>query len=197
MFLVFAKLTTRQTYQMYVGKTFDPKTRVFLTQVELPGSYIFHDRAAADWPLGEEARQFDPAGGIPTVTLDMSKIPNFKTNYDSERANKCRPISFCSWSGTSCECSASPFPEFLKTECTADESRICSWAVKEVDCPLGGCYGFGVRLADDFKTFDTPLPPPKANTFISTMSDWAVPFKNISDKTDACYYGDLTPKPVF
>ena len=85
--------------------------------------------------------------------MDMSKVSDFQTNYDSERKNKCQPESFCKWTGAAanpCQCSITDINDPLYNEChqpAAGLDAVCRWAVKDVDCPAGGCYGIGVTLA--------------------------------------------------
>ena len=31
-----------------------------------------------------------------------------------------------------------------------DDSAVCSWAVKDLECPDGGCFGFAVTLPATF-----------------------------------------------
>ncbi|HLW70753.1 MAG TPA: hypothetical protein VKS22_09045 [Candidatus Binataceae bacterium] len=197
-FLLFAQADTKQTYELYVGKdpAFDRTKSVFLTRVDLPGAYNFSSNGANPWPDGW-SRVYDPSSGILTVTMDMSAIANFKTEYSDTQQAHCQPASFCKWdaSNTSnqCQCAASSgggiLPAFLGNECTAQDSAICSSAIRDVDCPEGGCYGFGVTLSPLFTTSDTPIPPPPATCYPNNTG-WNLPFQGITDATDACFYMD-------
>ncbi len=100
----------------------------------------------------------------------------------------CQPASFCAWSddGKTCGCSATSAKDtdfslypllradsgFL-TEC----NNVCqTWAVKDLDCPKAGCYGFAVTLPSGFN-IDSPLvptPQPTPACFPLTK-DWTSP----------------------
>jgi hypothetical protein len=199
-FLLFAKADTKQTYEMFVGKDrdWDKTKNVFLTRVELPGAYFFTPNGAKPWPAGW-TRDYDLTTGLLKVTMDMSAsaLPNFNTEYSSTQQTHCQPASFCKWDPSSktnqCQCAGTSgggiFPDFLGKECTANDSAICSSAIRDVDCPAGGCYGFGVTLSPLFTTSDTPLPPPPATCFPNN-GDWNQPFQGITDTADACFYSN-------
>lgn len=166
-FQVFAKKTTKQAYDIYVGTGFD-KTNInqlWLTRVKLPSAYEFQPPAA----FPQDQATYDPATGILSVTLDMSKFPNFADQYSDEQQHQCQPQTFCQWIAKpetgedNCQCAKSifspPTSTFQSAEC-GPTNGICSWATKDVDCPKGGCYGFGVKLSNNFETSDIP-PAPK------------------------------------
>jgi hypothetical protein len=207
-FLLFAKPTTKQTYDIYVGANDDEhfgpdnvltQGSVFLTRVTLPSAYNFMD--GGTWPWDKP--KYNATTGVLTVTMDMSKVANFQTNYNTTRMEHCQPISFCKWTGDvntgSCGCNDDeeaqklgyPFPNSVATECkatTANAKTICSWASTDVDCPAGGCYGFGVKLSNNFKTTDKP-PDPAPSLGCFSGSAWATPpFVSTTNKTDDCYY---------
>jgi hypothetical protein len=208
LFLVFAKPTTRQTYDIFVGandKKFEATngTNVpagspfFLTRVSVPSSYLFDDTQA--WPTGW-SHNYDTKSGILRITMDMSKVSDFKTNYDTERKNKCQPESFCKWTGAAanpCQCSITDTNDPLYNEChqpAAGLDAVCRWAVKDVDCPAGGCYGFGVTLSSNFVNSDSPPnPAPTTECFKKTDPGWNVPWNKITTAGDACLYTDNTP----
>jgi hypothetical protein len=216
-FLLFAKPATVQTYDIYVGAK-DPVFNdpqkivaaggpVFLTRVKLPSSYNFTD--GGTWPWATPTYNNDT--GILTVTLDMSKVTDFKTQYNTTRMKHCQPISFCSWTGDantgSCGCNNNtplgyPFPNSVKNECNAASAKtICSWASTDVDCPDGGCYGFGIKLSANFKVSDNP-PDPGPSVACFGKAAWAVPpFISIGNPADACNYttgmdGNIPPEQM-
>ena len=169
-FLVFAKPTTKQTYDIYVGTGFDPTdaNQLWLTRVDLPSSYIFSDKGK--FPQSQVS--YNQSTGILSVTLDMSKFPNFATEFTDEKENQCQPHTFCQWIAKpgmgedNCQCANSifspPTSSFQSAECS-NTGGICSWATEDTDCPLGGCYGFGVKLSDNFVTSDNPPNPTPQN----------------------------------
>jgi len=93
-FLLYAKPTSQQKYQLYVGKKFD-KTKVSqlsLVQVSpLSAPYTIKD-------LGALPAAWNPqvdSNGILTVNVDVSKLPNFATQYAAAKKAACQPVSFC------------------------------------------------------------------------------------------------------
>jgi hypothetical protein len=100
--------------------------------------------------------------------MDMSKFPNFATQYSAEQKNQCQPATFCQWVAQpemgedNCQCANSifspPTSTFQTAECTKTNG-ICHWGTEDVGCPQGGCYGFGVKLSDNFVTSDSPPSP--------------------------------------
>jgi hypothetical protein len=207
-FLLFAKATTKQTYDMYVGKGFDKSNvaHLFQTRVELPGDYIFKDegKLPAGW-----ATDYNQTSGVLSVTMDMSKVSKFATEYAAAMKSQCQPTTFCKWNGSApsgedkCQCADSvfspPSSTFVANECTKTNG-ICSWAIKDVDCPEGGCYGFGVKMSGQFVTSDSPPnPAPTTQCFPKTdmtkmppfISPWDISFTGITDTSDKCFYSSL------
>ncbi len=218
LFLLFAKPTTAQTYDIFVGKNdnnfadgnFDnnPAPPFFMTRVQLPGAYIFNDRlhnAPQKWPGW--FHHYDPSTGILRVTMDMSQVSDFQTNYSAEQKDRCQPTSFCEWDDSHnkpgdnpCQCATNPFPSYLTglgetnplNECTAQNSKICSWAVKDLDCPAGGCYGLGITMSPNFVTSNSPPNPAPAATCFSKTKDpkWNVAWNPNTNTADICHYAD-------
>jgi len=177
LFLLFAKPTTTQTYQMYVGidSAFDPTSSVVMTRADISGIPLGF--TAGTWPP-TWSRTYDSKTGILTVTVDMG-FPDFQTAFAAAGAGKCQPSSFCTWNTTNrqCQC-ALQSGDYLYNECSeknsAGESAICSWAVKDFDCPSGGCFGFKVTLPSTFGTDPKKDPRPAATCF--PTAPWNVTF---------------------
>ncbi len=205
-FLVFAKATTKQTYDLYVGKGFDKTSldQLWLTRVQLPGAYNFLPKSAADRkPIPDAAHNvsYNKDTGVLSVTLDMSLVPGFNEAYSDAQQSQCQPKTFCQWLANpgmgedNCQCANSifspPTSSFQGAECSKING-ICSWATKDVDCTEGGCLGFGVKLrpAPDFANADSPPnPAPTTQPFPSgTDSPWNAPFTSPVSSSDACKY---------
>jgi cell migration-inducing and hyaluronan-binding protein len=167
-FFLYAKNTTRQTYQIYVGK--DPKGgSVKPARVEIPNTTLIakSEDAAQPWVIPDTSTVM--TDGIVSVTIDFTKLPKDPTTklteLDPVPANGlCRPSKFCTANGVKCDTKlASTDPAvvinpFLK----ANAERACStWAVKDLDCPLKGCLGFSFTLPDEtiFKADATVANP--------------------------------------
>jgi hypothetical protein len=72
---------------------------------------------------------------------------------------------------------------------------VCSWAVKDIDCPIAGCFGLSIKLPDNFVAAEQPgLPPPPIRYTGDPASDpffheGNVTFENASeDVAGSCYY---------
>src|SRR5262249_28030180 len=100
LFLLYAKPSTHQTYQLYVGKDpqFDPKAIVSLVRADIDNKPLKFTPAA--WPAGWR-RTYDPKTGILTVQMTMTP---FAKQFGAQRAVSCGPASFCKWNGTACVC---------------------------------------------------------------------------------------------
>jgi hypothetical protein len=190
-FLLYAKPSTEQTYDLYVGPGFNPSTDVFAARADISGSptQFAPDQWPATW-----SKQYDPNSGVLSVTMNMD-FDEFKTDYNASGQYLCQPQSFCSWqSGTnSCGC-ALPTSDGLFNEC---QSVCGKWAGKDVDCPQGGCFGFGVKLPTGFTTGPKPNLPPSPQCF-PRNDDWNTPFTLAPQSVagQACYYSSL-PEPKF
>ncbi|HUO04919.1 MAG TPA: hypothetical protein VMU16_06950 [Candidatus Binataceae bacterium] len=170
-FFVFAKGSTEQTYQLYVGPGFSAtptNDQVFFSRVNVSDAPVNPSKGTADdWTNSGWMKSYDSGTGILTVHIDMTKFAK-KLNPLLKSTGLCKPDSFCGWKGTegkeTCGCTATnaDYPVLstdttLKDECDA----VCStWAVKDLDCPDDGCYGFGVTLPDGFDTAIGNHPTP-------------------------------------
>ena len=208
-FQVFAKKTTKQTYDIYVGKNFDKTDikQLWLTRVQLPSAYEF--QTPEEFPQSQAT--YDGSTGILSVTLDMSKFPKFAEQYSDERQHQCRPKTFCQWKNSpgtgkdNCQCADSifspPTSSFQSNECSTNNG-ICSWGTKDVECPMGGCYGFGVKLSSEFETSDTPPAPTPQKALCLTkpvpppdpppMSPYDVSW-TLTTNSSACNYTKVNP----
>ncbi|MCW5889933.1 MAG: hypothetical protein KIT14_05210 [bacterium] len=159
-FLLYAKPSTRQAYQMYVGKdpSWDAAQKVSALGMSVASSPLAPTPVA--WPAGW-TRIYDARTGILTVTVDLTA---YGQAFGDVRRKKCQPPSFCAWKDDRCQCSL-PESDPMHAECMADDSAICGWAGRDVDCPEGGCPGFAVTLSSAFAVDPSPDPRPKAQPF--------------------------------
>ena len=134
------------------------------------------------------------SNGILTVTVDFNGV----TDLDPTPANGlCQPHQFCKQNGNSCV-SALEKSDPLFAESTA----VCGqWAVKDLDCPVKGCFGFSFTLpytADGTYHRPDPQPFPTAAD-PAHQPDWTTKFTRTSTAPDgfaatpapACYYSKL------
>ena len=165
-YFLFAKPNTKQTYQIYVGKsqTWDPKKNVHMVRAEFPSfPYVFNQgkwpaqwkRDASDGPgVG-----YDPTTGIETLTVDMNGYADFKTDYDLSKATECAPAGFCAPNDDKvCTCQLDATDPLFN-----DCQYVCSnWANRDVKCPNDKCFGFSVQLSSKFETIPKGEPRPQA-----------------------------------
>jgi hypothetical protein len=167
LFLLFAKPETTQTYQIYVGENFNPDDleQLWATRADVRGvPYKINEVN----PLPKSwTKKY--ANGVLEITMTMKDFDGFNDNYKAAFQDNCQPGNFCSWSsnaalptGGTCGCNASsPFAKQCGDLNNAGEN-VCAWAQKAVDCPKGGCYGIGFKMAT--MTYDT-VKPPEPGTF--------------------------------
>ena len=205
-FLLYAKPTTRQTYQVFVGKStgandpngFDPNTDVWPVTAEIrTNPPVFKDVGKLTWPA-TWSRTYDPSTGILEVTMDMNRNEAFESAYKKGLAEGCQPSSFCKRSRGTCGCAINPVTNQPEAGCTAD---VCKWAGKDTACPDGGCWGFRFRLAKSWGTQPKPASPPDTECFpMDTAAGWNVepkdPDPRIESTGNTCYKPPM-PKAVF
>ena len=166
-FLLYAKSTTKQTYQMYVGtKDFHSDTDVVAVKANTDGDPVTFDESTFPPSGSSWTKSYDcdsnpnNCKGILTVTMDMN-FGDFKSNYGNAAEYDCQPATFCSWNSDSksCGCALNQ-SDSLFGQCQA----VCSqWTQKDVKCPIElnkdnkmvtACYGFGVKFPDSFVAMD-------------------------------------------
>ena len=167
-YFLFAKPTTKQTYQLYVGKdtAWNPDTNVKMVRVALP-SFPYQFTEEMTWPTTWKrdtdgtGNGYDPTTGIETITVDMNGYADFLTDFNLSKSNECAPTTFCKPVGespnTTCTCQLSN-TDPLFNDC---QSICTNWANKDVACPDGKCFGFAVTLSDQFDTIPKSQPRPQ------------------------------------
>jgi len=201
---LFAQESTKQTYLIYVGDGFDPNMNVSAISSTLTKTRPL-DVKDESWPAGWTRKWYkdDPSTGILEVSVDFSS----GFDFDKARMDRCQPKSFCTWTGDassgSCECSTelqTTDPE-LYEECKqslgSDNNTMCSWSVRAIDCPEGGCRGFAFTLPAGFDAAAITKAPPTPECFPSgTDSPWDIDW-NPTGETLAgpgCVVRPLPPK---
>ena len=158
-FLIYAKPSTKQTYDIFVG--FNEKDKYTVTPIlaNLPSkAFDFRSVPGGGWVPSPE---YNEVTGTVRVTVDLTKE---KAVFSDSKASFCQPKSFCAVKGSgdtaTCGCQAG-------TLCTDD--AVCAWGTADLDCPLQvdprdgvkkmACYGFSFTMPDDFVAPPTPIPP--------------------------------------
>lgn len=183
--LLFAKPTTSQTYQLYVGTDFDPSTLMEVRVNQIPSPPVFTTVGAFPCPTGG---CYDQSTGILTVPLNMANFSDFQQDYTAGMQNHCAPASFCSWNSSTSTCGCAAGQQmageaYCQTACS-------DWATKDVDCPEGGCYGFAFTLPNGFVAGTPVVSPPQVGCFPNNPS-WNVQFSQPTGNAGTCAYTTL------
>ena len=161
MFFVYAKQSTVQTYQIYVGRTFNKATQFQPVRVNIETKDL----------------RFTPvAGATRWVQTDYAASQGILVTAPSDspvrrRSSPRRPMVSanrgCSVhrQGNSCVSALKDGNPFLvaNPKLKAESDAVCkAWAVKDLDCPPAGCFGFSFTLPPDFATgaYNRPVPQP-------------------------------------
>jgi len=199
-FLLFAKPSTDQTYEIFVGEddaAYAANPLDFVEAIQMDVRNVPYTPSSQTWPSTWPTPTYDSGSGILSVTMNMG-FTDFGTKYDGAREHHCQPSSFCQWNsadGGKCVCNPSGDHYDLCKASTAQGAKdveVCSWASLEVDCPEGGCYGFAVTLSDHFTTAgptDYPGDSLRACFTKATTPGFDVPFFNVdTDLAGTCHY---------
>lgn len=210
-FLVYARATTRQTYQMYVGDGFDPARhlkvkRVVIEKVPFRPIDANLTPAQAGWTVAMLTGA-DGKKSVLEVTVDLKRFAD-ELNPRKVGNGTCKPVEFCNWNGSTCGCSLKPddprllINPGLKASC---ESVCGTWATRDLDCPKGGCLGFEVTMSPNFVANNlNHRPEPKAFPAAPAVGDryWATTFGRTTVRPDSvaptstqsassCYYPSI------
>jgi hypothetical protein len=195
MFFVYAKESTVQTFQIYVGSSFLASS-VQPQKVDISTSDLRFSPAPGEIWLKKV--DFDQARGILTVTVDFTGFGKLAPTAEN---GLCKPEMFCRPDGSSCgsaltrnDSRVAVNPGFL-----AESDAICrNWAMKSLDCPEDGCRGFSLTLPNDFKTGTYRRPDPQPFPIASGgprpqgAPDWSTRLRRATLPPDAtsgrCHY---------
>lgn len=181
MFFLYAKPTTAQKYQIYVGDGFDTAS-VKPVRASLATAPIMFSPDPSS-----EGKWFTVKGvsnGVLTVETNFNGVSELDPREPTN--GLCGPASFCGWQadGTcgSKLAAADPGKDPLLVAdpgLAKEADAVCrTWAVKDLDCPAEGCFGFSFKLPAGFKALDQgQLARPKPVEFPAT-GDFATRFLN-------------------
>jgi hypothetical protein len=205
-FFLYLKSSTQQSYQVYVGK--DPKNgSINGVRVPIPDAALQPQPIAGSVPWLTVDNSAVASTGVVTVTVDFSTVTDLDPAKDT---GLCQPKSFCTSSGGACV-STLPATDPLKSH----YDRVCgNWAVKDLDCPAAGCYGFQFTFpaAPIFTADATPANPSPHRPFPTVFPsvhqtgkpDWLTGFLRTATPPDSapatgsyapsCYYPTVPTK---
>ncbi len=205
LFFLYTKADTEQTYQLYVGKGQNAdfgSTNVKFGYEDRTLPFTFTPGNGGAMPQGWKS-EYDPDSGILTLQTNMSGISadyslssNVVVRGTSTGvtlgAELCEPKTLCSWSSNSCQCnSGSPYFS-LCSQLNPAGQTVCSWSVKDLDCPAQGCPAFQITFPANFVADDTDHRPPPKTFGLSTIDqfNWHVDFslENSDISGQQCYY---------
>ena len=144
--------------------------------------------------------------GIISVTVDFTKLTDGTLDLTSNNG-LCQPRTFCTWNDTNKTCGSALDPEDRNF---SQSVAVCKeWAVKDLDCPPAGCYGFSFTIPKTGFTADATLtnPSPHRPAPVAFPSDaknqgtptWLVKFLQTTKSPDAtngsCHYTTLPSYP--
>lgn len=186
-FLLYAKPTTVQTYQMYIGTGLDPNLitngNTIVSAVQVNKSAVpFIANTISTWPTNW-TKIYDPTSGILSVTMNL-------TNADFTTTTLCQPSNFCTGNASSCSCALKPTdPNYTPSILAQCQAACSTWAVKDIDCPDAGCYGFGVTLPSNF-SYAQHITPPAPSCFPNN-ANWNAGFAASTVNSGGCQYTTL------
>jgi hypothetical protein len=213
MFFLYAQPTTKQTYKIYVGNGFDTRTIVPVRGniEDAPVKFTNDDDSKSDKDPWFKVIGYD--NRVVTVLVDFSLMTKEKQKELSPltHANgQCGPRKFCKWaSETSDQCVSNLEESGPKKDprlianwgLKAEVDAVCkNWAVKDLDCPQKGCFGFSFTLnkgrgeQDSFVADDKGIAfRPKVNTFASWTTKFTGTSKAPESSKGQCYYDPEKP----
>src|SRR5215472_5951991 len=129
----------------------------------------------------------------PELLINIARL--MLANADFSTSLLCQPSNFCTGNTNSCSCALTPTDPTYTPGIFAQCQAACStWAVKDLDCPDAGCYGFGVTFPSTFNN-TTHITPPSPSCFPNTPA-WNAGFGLPSANSGGCQYPSL-PKSDF
>src|SRR5215471_17872598 len=142
-FLLYAKPTTVQTYEMYVGTGLTDTTGL-VSAVQVNKNTTPFTATTITWPANW-TQNYNATTGLLTVTMSLAGM-----DFSAPSA-LCQPANFCTGTANSCSCALKTTDPTYTPSIFAQCQAACStWAVKDLDCPDAGCYGFSVTLPSSF-----------------------------------------------
>ena len=185
LYFLYATPQFHQTYSLYIGKVPEQEGLNAVTAGRIgvdSGKYSFSPSPGGNWIT---KKNYDPRTGLLTITVDLSQQGK---EFEEDRPDFCQPRSYCSYKPATQSCGCRP-----GSNCKEDS--VCNWAVKDIDCPIAGCFGLSIKMPENFVAAKQPgLPPAPVRFTGDAESDpffrtGNVTFENASRKVaGACYY---------
>jgi cell migration-inducing and hyaluronan-binding protein len=212
-YFLYAKPTIKLTLQIYVGNGFQPAAQnLYEVRGDLATAPVIFtpkpDDANKKLPpwLKLESTPVD-ANGVLTVSIDFAGV----TELLPSAADLCQPRSFCKPDGNACVTALTKDSPAVKAnpDVLVQAGKACSrWAMKDLDCPRKGCFGFAFKLPDGFAANgqgQAARPTPISFADAQGKNIWPVTkflrTTTVPDKSEpnaaytpySCYYKDPLP----
>ena len=181
-YFIYAKADMNQTYLMYVGKNLNEnmvKSSVVPYRVQFNTGDLFQFNQST----GESFLNvgYDKDSGLASITVHLDA---YASEFTSAPEAFCQPTTYCSYNATTqkCGCAAG-------TNCTDD--NVCKWGTKDIDCPLTGCFAFGITMPASFETGQVQAPAPtKFTNDPNYAQNWGIPWDLVEKSISGaqCHY---------
>jgi len=210
-YFLYARPDTQQTFQIYVGPNFQLSTG-------LQGLRLIPEGWPLNWTSDTATSNVNlmGAGQLPARwtahyndstacgTVPDCYILEVTTNFSrlgdivpDPRNGLCLPNSFCTASGETCSCALTKDDPLAKHNpaILAQCQQACSqWAMKDLDFPPAGAYGFAFTLPAGFAPDDQgqahrPTPTTFPTTASSSSANWLTQFVNTAIAPDSASGG--------
>lgn len=227
LYFLYAKPDTTQTYEMFVGKDVPEdedycKQNVKFGYMDIDtASYTFKIASPAPntekgaLPVGwschytREKENGEKAGTL-TLATNMESLKNdFDFSYDNLNSkppgmlgkDRCKPATMCTWTKNQCACNpTSPYYDLCEQK-NPQGQTICSWSVKDIDCPAQGCPAFQITFPAKFHAENQrkrPIPAQfdYANGGGGSPFNWEIGFNFPDSKISGenCHYTSAPPQ---
>jgi hypothetical protein len=199
-FFLYGTNHTKQSYSFWIGPGLsksDAKAVITPGRMPVPdNSFKFVPDSAGTWAI-VSPNGYDEKSGILTVDVDLSNATDLEVK---SRRDFCQPTTYCAWNSTENTCGCKkvkdpndPTGQHMICVNSHVDDKVCSFATKDIDCPVAGCYGFRVTLPGTFEIEPnkTALPPPTPGLIASDpyFRNENVTFTTaIGDVAGSCYY---------
>ncbi len=198
LFFLYSKPDTLQTYTIYVGKepVFNPKQNVDFGYVDIETKkYKFRKSTTDVWNAGVNSwsRDYDQATGLLTIKVNMGAIASvFDPGINGKAL--CQPSTMCQWNTGAKQCQCKNLQDGICHDPNNTPiNDVCSWAVKDLDCPAQGCPGLRITLPRGALVADDQNHRPAPILFADDQSyAWGNVRFNLADPSISgaqCYYG--------
>jgi hypothetical protein len=134
-FFIYGRDTTKQTYDIYLGKNASSNGNVTALRAVLNDNNFKFNPVTGSAPWLQPDISLLASQGIVRVTIDLSKS-NITSELNSAEGFQavCQPVTYCGVktvdANQTCGCKPG-------TNCKDDD--VCSWGPKDPDCPEKGC----------------------------------------------------------